>query len=52
MLSVWGASDKGMIGCVRAHIINRGCATWVSILRNGNNLLISSLKKNYQGAHL
>ena len=45
MLSVWGASDKGVIGCVRAHIINGGCATWVSILSNGNNLLISSLKR-------
>ena len=45
MLSVWGASDKGMIGCVRAHIINGECATWVSILSNGNNILISSLKK-------
>ena len=45
MLSVWGASDKGMIGCVRVHIINDGCATWVSILSNGNNLLISSLKR-------
>ena len=45
MLSVWGASDKGMIGCVRAHIINGGCATWVIILSNGNNLLTSSLKR-------
>ena len=45
MLSVWGASDKGVIGYVRAHIINGGCATWVSILSNGNNLLISSLKE-------
>ena len=45
MLSVWGASDKGVIGCVRAHIINGGCATWVSILSNGNILLISSLKE-------
>ena len=45
MLSVWDASDKGLIGCARAHIINGGCATWVSILSNGNNLLISSLKR-------
>ena len=51
MLSVWSASDEGVIRCVRTHIINGGYATWVSILRNGNNLLISSLKKNYQGAH-
>ena len=45
MLSVWGASDKGVIGCVSAHIINGGYATWVSILSTGNNLLISSLKR-------
>ena len=51
MLSVWGASDKGVIGCVRVHMVNGGYATWVSILSTGNNLLISSLKKNYQGAH-
>ena len=35
-----------MIGCVRAHIINGGYATWVSILSNGNNLLIRSLKRS------
>ena len=34
-----------MIGCVRVHIINGGCATWVSKLSNGNNFLISSLKR-------
>ena len=45
MLSVWGASYKRVIGCVRAHFINDRCATWVSILSNGNNLLISSLKR-------
>ena len=38
-------------GCVRAQMVNGEYATWVSILKNGNNLLISSLKKNYQGAH-
>ena len=45
MLSVWGASDKGVIGCVRAQMVNGEYATWVSILSNGNNLLISSLKR-------
>ena len=45
MLSVWGASDKGVIGCVRVHMVNGECATWVSILSNGNNLLTSSLKE-------
>ena len=45
MLSVWDASDKGVIGCIRAQMVNGGYATWVSILSNGNNLLISSLKE-------
>ena len=45
MLSVWGASDKGVIGCVRAQMVNGEYATWVSILKNGNNLLIISLKR-------
>ena len=45
MLSVWDASDKGVIGYVRAHMVNGEYATWVSILSTGNNLLISSLKR-------
>ena len=45
MLSDWGASDKEVIGCIRAQMVNGKYATWVSILRNGNNLLISSLKE-------
>ena len=45
MLSVWDASDKGAIGCIRAQMVNGEYATWVSILSNGNILLISSLKE-------
>ena len=45
MLSVWDASDKGVIRCIRAQMVNGEYATWVSILSTGNNLLISSLKR-------
>ena len=42
---MWDASDKGVIGCIRAQMVNGEYATWVSILSTSNNLLISSLKR-------